>query len=435
MAWDATAKKVAIKAIGQVESSMNYSAINYNDPITVGIAQWYGTRAAAILNRMRGAHATEYAGVDSGFRSRLESVPESDSSWNTYYLSRPVGDSLKPLLNASKDIQGDQIVKDLENYFSVAKQYGINPDTDTDAFILWCVAYHQGPRYAMQVANHYSGGGINEMYSDIMANGVLGRYSNRYTQAKNIIAGKDTSGVGEGGISANTPGNGGSIGQNSQTVNVSGGKLIISADDSGILTLRSKFGNYQMYSRGHNLWEVNLKDIQQTIVGQNPAANAGGGGGGGGGTPAPGGSGKGAAALAWVMARLGKFAYCQCPGRQDPDNSGITDCSGLMYAAYKATSNTFVGTWTGDQYFRGAEPFPRRGGAMTAAERAQLRPGDMIVMAWKSTGSYYPETDHVEMVVDSNTLVGHGGNPHYGPVTKSIDVLAGTRWWTVRRHE
>ena len=39
------------------------------------------------------------------------------------------------------------------------------------------------------------------------------------------------------------------------------------------------------------------------------------------------------------------------------------------------------------------------------------------------------------MVVDSNTLVGHGGNPHYGPVTKSIDVLAGTRWWTVRRHE
>ena len=72
---------------------------------------------------------------------------------------------------------------------------------------------------------------------------------------------------------------------------------------------------------------------------------------------------------------------------------------------------------------------------MTAAERAQLRPGDMIVMAWKSTGSYYPETDHVEMVVDSNTLVGHGGNPYYGPVTKSIDVLAGTRWWSVRRHE
>ena len=61
MAWDATAKKVAVKAIGQVESSMNYAAINYNDPITVGLAQWYGTRAAAILNRMRVAHSAEYA--------------------------------------------------------------------------------------------------------------------------------------------------------------------------------------------------------------------------------------------------------------------------------------------------------------------------------------------------------------------------------------
>lgn len=433
MAWDATAKKVAIKAIGQVESSMNYAAINYNDPITVGIGQWYGTRAAAILNRMRSAHPAQYARVDAGFRSRLETVSESDSSWNTYYLSRQVGDSLRDLLLESKDIQGDQIVKDLENYFNVAKQYSISPDTDTDAFILWCVAYHQGPRYALQVANNYSGGGLDEMYSDIMANGVLGRYGNRYSQAKNIISSKDTSGVIEGNNVANTPGNGGAVGNTTQTTTVSGGKVIITADDSGLLMLRSKFGTYTMYSRGHNLWEVTLKDIEQKIVGQTP--QTGGGGGGGGGTPAPGGSGKGAAALAWVLARLGKFAYCQCPGRQDPDNSGITDCSGLMYAAYKATSGTFVGTWTGDQYFRGQEVMPRGSGAMSAEQRALLRPGDMIVIAWRSTGSYYPETDHVEMVVDSNTLVGHGGNPHYGPVKKSIDVLAGTRWWTVRRHE
>ena len=129
MAWDATAKKVAVKAIGQVESSLNYAAINYNDPITVGMAQWYGTRAAAILNRMRAAHSAEYARVDAGLRSRLETVSEGSSSWNTYYLSRQAGDSLRDLLLASKDIQGDQIVKDLESYFTVAKQYGINPET------------------------------------------------------------------------------------------------------------------------------------------------------------------------------------------------------------------------------------------------------------------------------------------------------------------
>lgn len=429
MAWDATAKKVAVKAIGQVESSMNYAAINYNDPITVGLAQWYGTRAAAILNRMRAAHTAEYARVDAGLRSRLETVSESSSSWNTYYLSRAAGDSLRDLLLASKDIQGDQITKDLESYFNVAKQYNINPETDTDAFILWCVAYHQGPRYALQAANNYSGGGLNQMYNAIMANGVLGQYYNRYNGAKNIIANKDTSGVDVGVGGVNAPGNGGNVGQNGQQVTVDGGKVIITADDSNILTMRSKFGIHRLYSKGHNLWEVNIGEIVQNIAGGQA------------GTPTPGGGGavpsdgsNGAKALAWVLARLGKFAYCQCPGRQDPDHSGITDCSGLMYAAYKATSGVFVGTWTGDQYFRGQAVIERGSGAMTAAQKALLRPGDMIVMAWRSTGSVYPETDHVEMVVDQNTTVGHGGNPYYGPVKKSIDNLSATRWWTVRRH-
>lgn len=429
MAWDATAKKVAVKAIGQVESSMNYAAINYNDPITVGVAQWYGTRAAAILNRMRAAHTTEYARVDAGLRSRLETVSESSSSWNTYYLSRAAGDSLRDLLLASKDIQGDQITKDLESYFNVAKQYNINPETDTDAFILWCVAYHQGPRYALQAANNYSGGGLNQMYDAIMANGVLGQYYNRYNGAKSIIASKDTSGVDVGVGGVNTPGNGGSVGQNSQQVTVDGGKVIITADDSNILTMRSKFGIHRLYSKGHNLWEVNIGEIVQNITGGQTRDPAPGGGG-----AVPSDGSNGAKALAWVLARLGKFAYCQCPGRQDPDHSGITDCSGLMYAAYKATSGVFVGTWTGDQYFRGQAVIERGSGAMTADQKALLRPGDMIVMAWRSTGSVYPETDHVEMVVDQNTTVGHGGNPYYGPVKKSIDNLSATRWWTVRRH-
>lgn len=432
MAWDATAKKVAVKAIGQVESSLNYAAINYNDPITVGMAQWYGTRAAAILNRMRAAHPTEYARVDAGLRSRLETVSEGSSSWNTYYLSRQAGDSLRDLLLASKDIQGDQIVKDLESYFSVAKQYGINPEADTDAFILWCVAYHQGPRYALQAANNYSGGGLNAMYNAIMSNGVLGQYYNRYNGAKNIIANKDTSGVDVGVSGVSTPGNGGSVGENNQQVSIEGGKVVITTDDSNILTMRSKFGTHRLYSRGHNLWEVNIGEIVQNITGGQAGAPNQGGGGGGGAVPSDGSN--GAKALAWILARLGKFAYCQCPGRQDPDRSGITDCSGLMYAAYKATSGTFVGTWTGDQYFRGQAVIERGSGAMTAAQKALLRPGDMIVMAWRSTGSVYPETDHVEMVVDQNTTVGHGGNPYYGPVKKSIDILGATRWWTVRRH-
>ncbi len=117
----------------------------------------------------------------------------------------------------------------------MAKQYGIGLK-QTLTFILWCVAYHQGPRYALQVANNYSeSGGLSEMYSDIMANGVLGASVNRYINKKTLSA-KDTSGVGRGTAVATAPGNNGSVGNNSQSVAVSGGKVIITADDSGMLT-------------------------------------------------------------------------------------------------------------------------------------------------------------------------------------------------------
>ena len=48
MAWNTESKRLAFKAIGTVESGLRYNAVNYNDPITVGVMQWYGTRATDI---------------------------------------------------------------------------------------------------------------------------------------------------------------------------------------------------------------------------------------------------------------------------------------------------------------------------------------------------------------------------------------------------
>lgn len=44
MTYDLEAQKLAVKAIGTVESNLKYDSINYNDPITVGVIQWYSTR-------------------------------------------------------------------------------------------------------------------------------------------------------------------------------------------------------------------------------------------------------------------------------------------------------------------------------------------------------------------------------------------------------
>ena len=71
MAWDTEAKKLAIRATLSVESNLKYDAINYRDPITVGVAQWYGTRAAGILNRIRSENAASWIGVASSIANDL----------------------------------------------------------------------------------------------------------------------------------------------------------------------------------------------------------------------------------------------------------------------------------------------------------------------------------------------------------------------------
>lgn len=438
MAWDATMQRVWVKAIGTVESSMNYSAINYNDPITVGIGQWYGTRAAAILNKMRAKDPIGYREVSAGFQTTLESTPETSAFWNTYYLPRNVGDTIKNFLVRNKSVQSEQLIIDANAYKPIAEKYGISVESETDVFILFCVAYHQSPQRAMRVMNRVGGDvGLDGLRSALLSDTILGQYSNRYNTAYNIIKARDTAGV-EGGNSP-TPtsdGNGGKPSStNNASVAIAGGNAIINVDGSYLMRLRTKYGDAQAVPYGVNQWICKMDKINSNINtlisdarnSATPAPSP---------SPSPGGDGsRGAKALQWMMSRIGKFAYRQAPGRLDPDRTGFGDCSSTVYRAYKDTSGTFVGTWTGDQYFRGRDVMGRGGGAMTAAQRALLKPGDLIVMAWRSTGSYYPETDHVEMVVDSNRLIGHGGNPYYGPVITSIDRLAGTRWWTVRRYD
>ena len=198
MAWDDTAKKVAIKAIGTVESSMRYDSINYNDPITVGIAQWYGPRAADIIKKMGAKHANEYAGVSPSLMSDLNSHG-NDSWWTNRWLSRLEGNSLIPLLRAGAAEQDAQLVADLEAYFQAARNVGIDPNGNTDTFIYFCVMYHQGPRYAIRVMNRCGGGAsLAAVHHACLNDGVLGKYPNRYNQAYEIIKNKDTSGVSAG---------------------------------------------------------------------------------------------------------------------------------------------------------------------------------------------------------------------------------------------
>ena len=196
MTYDATAQQLAVKVIGTVESNLDYSAVNYGDPITVGIAQWYGTRAAGILDRMRGENPGAWYGVQASIDSQLASIPSSDTFWNTRYLTQAEGVSLLGVMGRNHGIQNAQLTTDLDVYRTVAVNAGLNADTDTAAMIFFFAMYHQGPVYAMQVLSaagaHPS---LDTIFTACMSNTVLGQYGGRYRTARDLINAGDTTGT------------------------------------------------------------------------------------------------------------------------------------------------------------------------------------------------------------------------------------------------
>ena len=195
MAYDDAAKKVAIKAIGTVETGMKYDSINYADPITVGLTQWYGPRASAILRRMKTENAGAWNGVASSLDNDLSS--HGDTSWWTgRYLTRDEGASIKPVLLANKAIQDDQTIKDLQDYVELAERWGMDKDANTKAMIFFFVMYHQSPKRARNILNAAGpDSSMARLRSFCLNEPVLGKYKTRYNTAYQIIDSMDSSGV------------------------------------------------------------------------------------------------------------------------------------------------------------------------------------------------------------------------------------------------
>ena len=183
MAWDAKAKAVAIKAIGTVESGMRYDGIYHVDPITIGIGQWFGTRAYGLLARIKNELPSEFAKLPG----ELQSLVNANSvNWNTYYLPNYWDGQVKPVLRAAYKVQQKQMAEDLEAYVQVAGRCGIDKDQHTQAMIMFFVAYHQSPKRALRIANQIGGATLDRWHAALLSEPVLGKYRNRYNTAYTI---------------------------------------------------------------------------------------------------------------------------------------------------------------------------------------------------------------------------------------------------------
>lgn len=202
MTWDVHAQKLAIKVLGTVETGMKYDAINYRDPITVGLMQWYGTRAANILNEIRATPA--WMGVAASLTADLVANPESNGSfWTSRYLTRAEGDSLKSVLVSATgvQIQHAKTLTDLTEYKYQASRVGLDAETETQQFIFFCAMYHQSPKYAREVMNTARADpSLDRLYTLALNHSWFGKFKTRFSQAKSLILANDVSGIPDFGL-------------------------------------------------------------------------------------------------------------------------------------------------------------------------------------------------------------------------------------------
>lgn len=412
----------AMYVIGEVESNWNWTAVNYNDPITIGMMQWYGTRAAALLNRVKNEMPTAYGQLAASLRSDIESHDAGSAWWTSRYLNRDEGNSIITVFQEKENhvIQENQAIVDFEGYITTLENWGMS-QSYPKPLIFAMSMYHQSPASAGQVIATAGGSAdLDRIYTVCMNHGVLGQYRNRYNTVYQRL--KDWDGesnppdFGQSGDVDTTPGG------NKPGISTEESKLgyIIQNGDTLILYGRDEYEKGVIfYPASGQVW-INGYNANGTDIG---GGNEGGG--------SESGSEAQNAICELYRSWLDRFAYSQGAGRLDPISSGYGDCSSTVWFAYQQVAGIDVGTWTGAMAGKGTKIASGYSGDNLPIE--DMEPADLVLIMWNGwNGSF----DHVELYMGNNELWGHGG-PDYGPDQTTTDARNYPRYmyyWEVRRY-
>lgn len=412
----------AMYVIGEVESNWNWTAVNYNDPITIGMMQWYGTRAAALLNRVKNEMPTAYGQLAASLRSDIESHDAGSAWWTSRYLNRDEGNSIISVFQEKENhvIQENQAIVDFEGYITTLENWGMS-QSYPKPLIFAMSMYHQSPASAGQVIATAGGSAdLDRIYTVCMNHGVLGQYRNRYNTVYQRL--KDWDGesnppdFGQSGDVDTTPGG------NNPGISTEESKLgyIIQNGDTLILYGKDEYEKGVIfYPASGQVW-INGYNANGTDIG---GGNEGGG--------SESGSEAQNAICELYRSWLDRFAYSQGAGRLDPISSGYGDCSSTVWFAYQQVAGIDVGTWTGAMAGKGTKIASGYSGDNLPIE--DMEPADLVLIMWNGwNGSF----DHVELYMGNNELWGHGG-PDYGPDQTTTDARNYPRYmyyWEVRRY-
>lgn len=408
----------AMYVIGEVESNWEWTAVYYQDPITIGMMQWFGTRAAALLERVRAETPAAYGLLAQSLRDALDAHPSTDAWWERQYLTQEEGNSIVVVFSepANHVIQENQAIADFEGYISTLEGWGMSQANPKPLIFAMCM-YHQNPTVCGRVMATAGGNAdLDRVYTICLNDRTFGQYRNRYNTVYSrlkawdgVSPAPDFGQVGDVSAGGNSPGI-------SRDPNALG--YIIRQGDTLVL-----YGSERPFDTGVVFYPA---AGQRWVSGYNAFGSPIEGGNTGGGSET--GSAAQRAVVELYLSWLGRFQYSQGPGRLDPVASGYGDCSSTIWYAYQQVTSLDVGTWTGAMIGKGRLI---ASGGRSPLPVDQMQPGDLIIVNHSGPNPTY---DHVELYVGDNRYAGHGGG--MGPTLKEDARHYGeTQYqWQVRRY-
>lgn len=420
--------------IGTVESNCNWASVNYNDPITLGMMQWYGSRARGLLDKYRAEAPEAWAWLEETVPTLCQQVIANTISWESRYMTAVEGNAF---INATRQwpqthvAQQKLFLEDLAGYMSQFDAFGF-PENNVKERFFFASMWHQSPLSAQQCLQSCSAtASLNLLRSTVLNHPVLGKYVNRYNTVYDLLSQWDGSSAppdfgqiggvgGDGSIGDNEGGNekpvipDGGTKKSKMWIQASGRNLLLMSDnDAPKLFAYSTAGRW-VYSAKHGV-SVDNSDQANPDKPNIPSGAAE----------------KQRKVWDLYHSWIGRFDYSQGAGRLDPLHTGYGDCSSTIWRAYQDALAIDVGTWTGAMVGKGTRvAVSGVDSIQTALNRAQK--ADLILFNWVGNN---PSYQHVEMYSgDGDTMCGHGG-PGRGPTDKSASQnMANAAGWEIRRY-
>ena len=408
----------AMYVIGKVESNNNWSSVNFHDPITIGMMQWYGTRAYSLLNRGRSADPTGWSNFKNSASNLASQVESNSANWNLRYLTQAEGNAW---IEWSKRVENHafqqaQWEDDYHDYSGVCDRYGF-PASNIKERIFFMSMYHQSPVSAFRVIGSVSStANLDLLHSAALNDSVLGNYKNRYNTVYDLLKNWDGQSAppdfGQSGDVDTSPGG------NTPTISGTSDKTawIHVKQNTIYLHDNGKIRTFYPSSAQNYIEKFN----QGTPVDNNNQTEHG----------SDTGSGSSSKVVEWVKARIGKYDYSQGPGRLNPDSTGYTDCSGLWWRAYMDVTGVDVGNYTGAMAAKGNLIADSSSMSIQDAIK-KVKSGDLLLLGSR------PYFDHVEgFVADGQAqTLSHGGpgkGPNYQNAIEEIPYFNNS--WQIRRY-